>query len=300
MLASAARVICDHGYSEMSVARITAGAGVSRRTFYDLFEDREDCFLAVFEEALARAGAVAREAWEGERRWHLQVRAALLALLQQLDREPAIRSLLIVDALQAGPRVQRRRAQILAELSELLHRTGSQASGTKGLPELTGEGVVGAVLGVIHARLLRARQAPMAELAGSLMGVIVLPYLGLKAAQRELAYLPPAPGRVPRRQASDPLAGLPMRITHRTLLVLKAVAVQPGASNRQLAEAAEITDQGQISKLLTRLQGLGLIENTSPGQPHGEPNVWQLTPRGASVQRAVQAAPDHPAGSAGK
>jgi DNA-binding MarR family transcriptional regulator len=78
-----------------------------------------------------------------------------------------------------------------------------------------------------------------------------------------------------------------MRLTHRTLLVLAAIAAAPGASNRQIADAAGIHDQGQISKLLNRLERIGLIHNTGQGQPRGEPNAWTLTPRGHEVEAAL-------------
>ena len=78
-----------------------------------------------------------------------------------------------------------------------------------------------------------------------------------------------------------------MRLTYRTLRVLSAIASDPGASNRQVAQAADVHDQGQISKLLGRLERLGLVQNTGQGQPKGEPNVWTLTPRGEEVERAI-------------
>ncbi len=297
MLRSAVQVIAEHGYGEMSVARVTGAAGVSRRTFYDLFRDREDCFLAAFDDSVAQARELMLQAYAGERGWEAQVRAALLALLLLLDREPGVRSLLVVDALRAGPRVQGRRAEILAELSQALHGTGSGARRGRGdLPGLTGEGVTGAVLGVIHTRLLSKRPGRMSALLNPLMGVIVLPYLGSDAAARELSRPEPSvprsrPQQVTRRsRRGDPLAGLPMRITYRTLLVLAAVGEEPGASNRQIADEAGVTDQGQISKLLARLQSLGLIENTAPGQPSGEPNQWRLTAQGQRVRQALQAA----------
>jgi AcrR family transcriptional regulator len=62
MLAAAVQVVGELGYERMSVARVTARAGVSRRTFYDLFEDREECFLAAFDETVARARALAAHA----------------------------------------------------------------------------------------------------------------------------------------------------------------------------------------------------------------------------------------------
>jgi AcrR family transcriptional regulator len=292
MLSSAVQVISEYGYGEMSVARITSGAGVSRRTFYDLFQDREDCFLAAFEDAVVRARELMIAAYDGERGWREQTRAALLALLAFLDREPGVRSLLIVDALKAGPRVQERRTQLLEELSSVLHDQGSSAKAGSDLPALTGEGVTGAVLGVIHTRLLAKRSGSMVELLNPLMGLIVLPYLGPAAARAELARPEPevrATRLVRRSRAGDPLAGLPMRITYRTLVVLAAIAEHPGASNRGVAGEAGISDQGQISKLLARLEGLGLVENTGEGQPSGEPNAWHLTPQGRQVQQATQA-----------
>lgn len=294
MLSSAVQVLFEHGYGEMSVARITGRAGVSRRTFYDLFQDREDCFLAAFQDTAAHAREVMLTAYRAERGWQAQTRAGLLALLLFLDREPAVRSLLVVDALKAGPRVLQARAELLSQLSRALQQSGASAGSGGALPPLTGEGVIGAVLGVIHTRLLAKRPGRMVDLLNPLMGVIVLPYLGAGAAQVELSR--PAP-RVPRsrpasvtRRAhpSDPLAGLPMRVTYRTLLVLGAIGEAPGASNREIADRAGVADQGQISKLLARLRTLGLIENSGPEQPAGSANRWRLTPRGQQVQHAVQ------------
>jgi DNA-binding MarR family transcriptional regulator len=85
----------------------------------------------------------------------------------------------------------------------------------------------------------------------------------------------------------NPLRELEMRLTYRTMRVLLSVASHPGASNRELGVAAEIHDQGQASKLLARLQKLGLIENAGAGHARGRPNAWTLTDRGAEVQRTI-------------
>ena len=74
-----------------------------------------------------------------------------------------------------------------------------------------------------------------------------------------------------------------MRLTYRTALVLQAAAAHPGASNRLIGEHADIYDQGQISKLLGRLKGLGLLQNGGAGQAKGEPNAWRLTGLGERV-----------------
>jgi AcrR family transcriptional regulator len=301
MLHSAAQVVSEFGYGQMSVARVTGRARVSRRTFYDVFVDREDCFLAVFDDTVAQASERVVAAYGHGRGWREQVCGALLALLEFLDDEPGVRSLLIVDALGAGPRVLARRAEIVERLGAELQRAGSLAHSGPAVPPLTGEGVVGAVLSVIHTRLSQQRPEPLIDLVNSLMGMIVLPYLGAAAARRELARATPAGSdasaarRSPRRsvRAADPLDGLPMRITYRTLRVLSAIGERGGASNRDIASAADVADQGQISKLLTRLERLGLIHNTAVQghQPTGEPNAWRLTTRGEEVERAVRIQP---------
>jgi AcrR family transcriptional regulator/DNA-binding MarR family transcriptional regulator len=320
ILAAMVQVVAqDHGAGAVTVARVVSRAGVSRRTFYDLFDGCDDCFLAVFEDALTRASDVASEAAQGApSAWCERVRAGLAALLALFDEEPALGSLLVVDALGAGPEVLERRARVLETLSAIVAeggsavRSGRRVSSEESSPPLAAEGVVGAVLSVVHARMLDGRAhtpsrgangstrgrvpAPLIELLNPLMGVIVLPYLGQAAARGELdrpiAQTPArAPGSAKAKTTAltpaNPLAGLNMRITYRTLQVLAVIANHPGASNRQIADGAGVHDQGQISKLLTRLERLGLIHNTSQGQPKGAPNAWTLTPHGQQVEQAL-------------
>jgi DNA-binding MarR family transcriptional regulator len=87
----------------------------------------------------------------------------------------------------------------------------------------------------------------------------------------------------------DPLAGVPMRLTYRTALVLGCIADRPGASNRVIGDQAGVSDQGQISKLLARLERLGLAINTGDGHLRGEPNAWRLTPKGVRVEHGIRA-----------
>src|ERR1700688_397971 len=69
MLASAVDAVDEVGYARMTVAQVITRARVSRKTFYDVFADREDCFLAAFEQALSQATLIAREAYERESVW---------------------------------------------------------------------------------------------------------------------------------------------------------------------------------------------------------------------------------------
>ena len=133
---------------------------------------------------------------------------------------------------------------------------------------------------------------PLVALVNPLMSMIVHPYLGPAAAARELEH--PLPQAAPARNGNargrvqDPFKDLPIRLTFRTARVLAVVGARPGASNRAIADAAGIADQGQISKLLRRLATHGLIENHGHGHADGEPNAWTLTPRGHAIQHAIE------------
>ena len=78
-----------------------------------------------------------------------------------------------------------------------------------------------------------------------------------------------------------------MRLTYRTMLVLEAIATRPGVSNRLVGELAGVSDQGQISKLLARLERLGLTENTGVGHAKGEANAWSLTALGHQIAQRL-------------
>ncbi len=290
-------VVAEQGVAGATVAQVVARAGVSRRTFYELFADREECFLAAFDQAIALVGERVRPAFEGPGRWRERVRAALVALLTLFDEEPELGSLCVVHALGAGPKALERRAAIARILVAAVDEGREGARKGHEPAPLAGEGVVGAVLAVLHARLseppelsLRGYE-PLTMLAGPLMCMIVLPYHGPTAANRELTRPAPEAAVAKRKHArEDPLQGLDMRLTYRTVRVLLAIGGEPGASNRHIADTAGIVDQGQTSKLLRRLQHLGLIENAAPedGQ-RGEPNSWWLTSRGEQLRRTIDA-----------
>ncbi len=287
MLAATVQVVGELGYEKMSVARVTARAGVSRRTFYDLFVDREACFLAAFTETAERTRTLACEAAGPERDWRSGVRAGLASLLAFCAEEPLAGRVLVVDALKAGPAVLERRASLVRELIVVVEAGGAQTRTRREVAPLTAEGIVGAVLAVVHARLLGSDGSSLTELLNPLMAMIVRPYLGAAAAEKELTRALPTGRRVRRRTTVDPLGDLDMRLTYRTLRVLGTIAASPGASNRQVAKEAGVADQGQISKLLARLENLGLIENAGIGHLKGEPNAWELTGRGREVEQAL-------------
>jgi AcrR family transcriptional regulator len=286
MLIAAAQTVNEVGYASITVRHVLSRSGVSRRTFYDVFEDLDDCFLAVVEDAIDRTVAVISPAYESGPGWREKMRASLYALLQFIQQDPGRARLLLVDALSAGPAVLECRREVLTKLIVIVDQGRTEIKRAEEPHRLVAEGIVAAVLGILHARILEDETQQTIELLNPLMAMVVVPYLGQAAAREELER--PAPKTPPSssQPTEDHFKDLNMRVTYRTICVLGAIAQQPGASNRQVSDAAGIQNQGQISKLLTRLQGLKLIENTGRGQAGGEANAWTLTPRGNDIHRA--------------
>jgi len=290
LLSATFALVGEQGYGGVSARSVSEAAGVSSRTFYEVFSDREDCFLAAFNYAVDGLELEMRAGWESEPGWTAGVRVALTALLRALDREPAVRRLVFVEALAAGPRVLARRARVLESLAGAIDEGRTNAMAPAGLPALTAEGVVGATFGVIHARLLELRPDPLVELLGPLMATIVLPYRGSRAAAQELARRAPRlPARAQRRDGDGlsrrPLAAaspVDYRLTVRTQMALAAVAGRPGLNNREVSEIVGLSDQGQISRMMKRLQAQGLVENTQ-GHTRRLARAWRLTADGEAV-----------------
>jgi AcrR family transcriptional regulator/DNA-binding MarR family transcriptional regulator len=293
LLSALLEVSAERGAGNVAVAHVVERAGVSRRTFYELFTDREECFLAAFDDAFARASRRVLDAYDAEARWAERIRGALVALLEFLDAERGAGQLLIVGSLGAGHRALERRQRGIAQIIAVIDEGRKESKAGAELPPLTAEGIVGGALSVLHSRLLeddhgsRGDRSPMVDLAGALMSMIVLPYLGPAAARKEFAR-PVSRRHVAARVApGDPLREVGMRLTYRTVRVLMSLASNPGASNREIGIGAGMEDQGQISKLLARLQRLDLIHNARSAAARGAPNAWGLTERGWSVQRAM-------------
>ena len=278
----------------VTAAEVIARSGVSAQAFREEFPDREACLLAALELGVERARRRVLSAYDAESRWLDAVKAGLVAFLRFLEQEQALGRLLVVYSLSGGEAVVRRRLELLAVLAEAVDRGRLEGpAGRQQPPAVIAEGVVGAVLAILQNRLLADGEVVVMDLFGALVSIIVLPYLGAGIARRELLRPPPRIRSAASVEASEAGAAGDRddgRITYRTARVLSSIAAYPGASNREVAERAGIVDQGQISKLLNRLQARGLIARLSEGRTRGVPNSWRLTERGELVLREAGAA----------
>lgn len=264
---------------------VASRAGVTRNAVTDIFASEQECILAALDEGLARLSQTVDEAVGRKRSWLDRLRAGLVAFLGFLDDEPAWGHLLILEPpLEDRTFALRTQQRLLGVLTSLLDDGAPQAAG-EFLPEptMTSEFVIGGAVSVVRVHMVKNSDARLVPLAPQLMSFIVRPYLGQAAARAELAG---SPARI--TDAGSPAAHIPIRATHRTTLVLRAILTEPRSNNRQVADAAGLVDEGQTSKLLRRLERQDLIENVGVGVARGEPNAWLLTPYGEKILERIE------------
>jgi AcrR family transcriptional regulator len=294
LLAAAALVIDEDGYEQTSVQRIAERARVSRRTFYELFLNREECLVALLDEAAERVQRELEAAGLEGLAWRERVRGGLWVILSFLEREPVLARICVVQSPHAGPEGLERRERLLARLAAVLDEGRREGPRGGECTLVTAEGLVGGALGVVYARLRGGDERPLTGLLDELMGMIALQYLGPRAARREQRRPAPAVRSAPQGERAslgvekDPLDEVEMRLTYRTARVLACIAERPGASNRAVGERAGVSDPGQISKLLWRLERLSLAINTGGGHQSGGPNAWELTLLGKQVAQRLR------------
>jgi hypothetical protein len=265
---------------------VVTHTGVTAEEFSQEFASEAELFTAAFDHGQALIAQTLIAAVQDQKRWLSRVRTALISVLRFLEKEPGWAELLLITPPPAGSQITERRERVLTRLAQLLER-GAPKSTEQGLTlksGLTAELVIGGAFSVIQARMLRHKGMPLVELAPSLMSLIVLPYLGRAQANAELARRPKA-ASAPR---GEELTHLPRRASHRTALVLRAIAQAPRSNNRAIAQAAGLSDEGQTSKLLSRLKRQGLVENVGLGQAYGEPNAWLLTAEGQRIAQVLE------------
>ena len=184
MVTALVEIVGERGLAGVTVAHVVTRSGVSRRTFYELFADREDCLLAAFDQAVETAAQRVLPAFNTAQTWTERIRAGLTELLAFLEEQPGIGRLLLVEMLAAGPVALERRARIVAALVDAVDgggralRAGPAPSADTTVTRVTAEGVVGAVLGVLHTRLVGGDSGSTTDLLGALMAIVVLPYGG--------------------------------------------------------------------------------------------------------------------------
>jgi AcrR family transcriptional regulator len=173
-LAAMAEAVGERGYSETTVRDVLERARMSRRTFYELFDNREHCFLAAYDHARSEALAWLDRVGGPDSSCSPELTRALADLLEYLAARPDFARLLVVEPVAAGRPGLDRHERTMRELAERLARSQRRDS-TSLRPEelwIRCEASVGAVHRVVAARIVQGRARDLPGLAMELGGMV--------------------------------------------------------------------------------------------------------------------------------
>jgi AcrR family transcriptional regulator len=178
-------VVAGRGYPETRVVDVIGVAGVSRKTFYELFESKEDCFLAAYDVLLENLLGEATDAFESRSDvpWAERIAAALESLLMHLSLHPDEARFAIVEVLAAGPKALARRDAGLRQFTGFLESGRSETSVE--LPGITALAVAGGINELLYSEILHGAAARLPTRLPDLVFWVALPFLGADGATAE-------------------------------------------------------------------------------------------------------------------
>lgn len=184
LLAAVVRVTASNGYEDTSVADILEEAGVGRESFYELFDDKQDCLLAAREVLIDHLEGTIREAYVGPGPWVDRIRDALAATLVWFAADPAATRAMIVEFMTIGPVFREHIQSDLRRFTALLDEGLDEAEAAPDLPGATSLAVGGGVARV-YEEVVRGRTAELPSLLPELTYELLVPFVGEDAAHVE-------------------------------------------------------------------------------------------------------------------
>lgn len=184
LLNAVVEAVAEHGYSETTISQLIEVAAVSRRTFYELFDDKEEVALAAHTMIVDHLQGALREAaaeFEGDA-WPQRVRAELATLLRIFAGDPTIARFLLLGSLAAGGTVAEAQREALrcfaARLRPQPVEPGDQLAGARE------QALVGGISTLVARRLKSGSAAGLDELLPDLHELVLTSYLGRTEAKR--------------------------------------------------------------------------------------------------------------------
>ena len=185
ILVAMAQSCATKGYGATTITDICEPAGVSRATFYELFKDKEACFHAAMEVALADAMGTIVEVYSPDKPWATMVRDAVRAFLQLLAQRPAFARMALVEAPSSGDRAFELYASGKRVLLALLDKGRDDPLEDESIPSSAGRAAISAAESLIVGQILAGNTERLPELLPDIVYITVVPYLGQEEALRQ-------------------------------------------------------------------------------------------------------------------
>lgn len=167
-------LINEHGLGGVRISELVAHAGVSRRSFYEHFHNKEECLLAAFDASVQRLTEAMAHAYDPKMEGREQVQAIVRSLFDATLERPNATRLVCVDVIAAGAEGMERWAQGAARFESYLGEVFARAPGEGGIPEPVTKAVVGALRKILYSRVASGQsgRALRAELERALPEVV--------------------------------------------------------------------------------------------------------------------------------
>lgn len=187
LIAGIAEAISENGYSGTTIAHITRAAAVSRRTFYEHFESKDECFVAAYDAVMGELRERVSEAFDEEGlEWPQAIKAGIDAMLEFLAGNPSLARLCMVEALVAGPAVVERYDAAIQSFVPYFQkgREGRPPEVLARLSATTEEALVGGMVSLISRRIIAGKAEELEDLLPDLVEFTLTPYLGSAEASK--------------------------------------------------------------------------------------------------------------------
>jgi AcrR family transcriptional regulator len=183
LLDAMAQSCAEKRYAEVSVADIVATARVSRSTFYEIFPDKEACFLAAYDAILGRfVTEVIKARQAPELTWPEQIELGIEASMDFLAAEPAFARMCIVDMFSAGPSAQERYLSAVRLIANFVDGGRTQMPGREDVPKSVGTMVVSGAAVVIRAEIVTEQTQNLPDVGADILYSVLVPYMDREEA----------------------------------------------------------------------------------------------------------------------
>jgi AcrR family transcriptional regulator len=176
-------VAAERGYAETVVAEVIKHAGVSRKTFYDNFKGKEECFLAAYDTVSSELSRTAIEAYEEADDWPHGVRQALRASLRMLVLDQAAARVAFVEVLAAGPQALERYEAAIRRFVPLMERGREQVEHGGEVPPKVAVEVIGGVAQAMYLKILEGDALSLERSFEELLYFALVPFVGHERAR---------------------------------------------------------------------------------------------------------------------
>lgn len=151
--------INERGFVASTVSDLVTRAGVSRRSFYEHFENKEECLLATYDALIERLTARIGKAYDPEMELTAQIEAIVEALFDASSERPDAARLVSVEMGAAGPVGIERWARDADQLANFISAVFERAPGPGTIPEPVARAIVGALRTILYSRVRRERSS---------------------------------------------------------------------------------------------------------------------------------------------